>query len=230
MVDACDSVPHIPAPRVLRVHDRQRVNTLRDFHWYDVVAVEQVLARLALDARSAAIAPAATQLLMRSYFPAGVRGAEQYRRTLKFLQTAPAAALAFYGHVHAHASVAHVTKLVLILHKGTRMSLSKLQRAAPAEEGASRVKAGASAKARPGSVAKSRGTKRPQRERDGSDSDDEDENVNRGNIVDDAACSDVDSDVDASCSSAATRSVDVVLLSRVLQVRHPACEFCCAVT
>ena len=57
----------------------QRVNTVRDFHWYDVVSVEQVLARLALDANHATIATAATQFLVRSYFPMGVRGVEQYK-------------------------------------------------------------------------------------------------------------------------------------------------------
>jgi hypothetical protein len=57
----------------------QRVNTVRDFHWYDVVTKEQVLARLAVDGNIASIATAASQFLMRSYLPQGVRGVEQYR-------------------------------------------------------------------------------------------------------------------------------------------------------
>jgi hypothetical protein len=102
------------------------VSTVRDIHWYDIVNQEQLLARLALDANRPTNASRITQLLLRSYFPQGVRGVEQYKRAVKFLQATPGAALTFFSHVHEHVPLANVSKLILILQKGSNLALKRL--------------------------------------------------------------------------------------------------------
>lgn len=104
----------------------QRVNTMRDMHWYDLVSQEQMLARLALDGHRPNLASRITQLLLRSYFPQDARGLEQYKRAVKLLQTAPAAGMTFFAHVHEHVPVANVAKLILILQKGSTLALRRM--------------------------------------------------------------------------------------------------------
>jgi hypothetical protein len=49
-----------------------------------------------------------------------------HRRTLAFLHEYPAAALTFYSHVHHHLPLSTVTRVILVLHKGVRISLQKV--------------------------------------------------------------------------------------------------------
>ena len=141
------------------------------------------------------------------------------RRTLRFLQTAPAAALAFYSHVHHHVPVANVSKLILILHKGTRVSLGKLQqrleaRASKAAAAKPTANAAKGRKGKKGEAPAASGTKAAKKRGRGAAATDDAgdaENVD-GNAGDEVDHDNDDDDDDES------QTIDVELTARVMQV------------
>ena len=131
------------------------------------------------------------------------------RRTLRFLQTAPAAALAFYSHVHHHVPVANVSKLILILHTGTRVSLGKLQqrleaRASKAAAAKPTANAAKGRKGKKGEAPAASGTKAAKKR-------------GRGAAATDDAGDEVDHDNDDDDDDE-SQTIDVELTARVMQV------------
>lgn len=94
-----------------------QVKNIRDWAFYDIVPVEELLVRLEADARRPLMCSAMTQLLLNSFF--GSEGdeaeAEQLRRCLEVLRVSPQAAAAFYAHLHTHTSVQAVVKHCALL-------------------------------------------------------------------------------------------------------------------
>jgi hypothetical protein len=180
---------------------------MRDIHWYDVVDQEQLLARLALDAGKPSIASRITQLLVRSYFPQGVRGVEQYKRAVKFLKQSPAAALTFYTYVHEHVPVPNITKLILILQKGSSIALKRLCGDAD-EPGAPRA-----------AKAKAASKKRGLPEADASQA---------SSVQTDLADSEDDAENRDTNGEARSKPVNVALTARIQKVSVNACVNPCA--
>lgn len=116
----------------------QRISKVRTIRFFDVVHIDHVMARLAMDSDTPAVASPMTELLLPSYFPQGVSGSEQLKRAVKCLTRHPAAALVFFKYAHLHTEVAAVAKLVLMLNKAVRMAIKN----GAAEKEASKARGG----------------------------------------------------------------------------------------
>lgn len=92
-----------------------RVKSIRNLHFYDVVPVDDLLARLVLDSESPLVRKQLVALFLNSYFPQSVGGSSQVARCLALVKKHPEAALVFYGSVAEHASVGSVCKLAALL-------------------------------------------------------------------------------------------------------------------
>lgn len=111
-----------PRVRAAFVGLLQKVKSVRDIKFYEVVPVEHLLARFATDAAKPGcrtLSARMTGLLLNSYFPqgAGVTGSKQVSRCLTFLSQSKPAALAFYGRLREHVGLGPVTRLTAMLLK-----------------------------------------------------------------------------------------------------------------
>ena len=107
-----------------------KLKKLRGFKYYHVVPSNHLLARLTAEAdrTKSMISPVAsglTELLSNSYFPLGVKGSEQIRRTLVFLNKNPQSARVFYSNLPYHLDLSNISKLVVMLIKVLKLSLEK---------------------------------------------------------------------------------------------------------
>jgi hypothetical protein len=98
------------------------VKSIRGFHFYDIVSVDELLARLARDAGRPCVAEAVTELLLNSFYPQAQGGGSsaalgplQAQRCLTFLATNETAALAFYSCFHKYTSVGSAVKMSVLL-------------------------------------------------------------------------------------------------------------------
>ena len=96
-----------------------KVKDIKGMHFYDIVPVNHLIARLAEDATLPTVCVAMADLLLNSFYPQGdgskPSGPEQSKRCLKFIKDNVKAAVAFYGHFHKHVSVGSVSKLCVML-------------------------------------------------------------------------------------------------------------------
>jgi condensin-2 complex subunit G2 len=94
-----------------------QVKSVRGIHFYDIVSVENLLARLAEDRKRPAICKAMTTLLLNSFYPQGKEssGLEQTQRCLTFVKDNLPAAEAFYGALASVTSVGSASKLCIML-------------------------------------------------------------------------------------------------------------------
>jgi hypothetical protein len=104
--------------------------------FYHVVPLHHLTARLAEEKSSAGsqVASALTRLLLPSYLPTTVGGANQVQRTLVFLARDPSAAAIFYAHVAQHVPVSTVTKLIIMLWKCLVAAVEAAEPATTTEE------------------------------------------------------------------------------------------------
>ncbi|GAB5035027.1 heat repeat domain containing protein [Nannochloropsis oceanica] len=128
-----------PRVRLAFVGLLQKVKAVRDIKFYQVVPVEHLLARFAVDAPKAsskALSARMADLLLNSYFPqgAGVTGSKQVSRCLTFLSQSKPAALAFYGRLRDHVGLGSVTRLTAMLLKCVFAALADQQAAAEARK------------------------------------------------------------------------------------------------
>jgi len=89
-----------------------RVKSIRSIKFYDVVPVDHLLERLAVDAH---LAGKLTKLLQESFYPQGVAGSQQLARSLALLESHPDAAFVFFANIHKHVSVGLTCKLAILL-------------------------------------------------------------------------------------------------------------------
>lgn len=123
----------------------QKVKAVRDIKFFQVVPVEHLLARFAVDAPKAsskALSSKMADLLLNSYFPQGqgVTGSKQVSRCLTFLSQSKPAALAFYGRLREHVGLGSVTRLTAMLLKCVFAALADQQAAADEKGGETAAK------------------------------------------------------------------------------------------
>jgi condensin-2 complex subunit G2 len=98
-----------------------RVKPVRTVQFYNVVPVNHLLQRLALDRGTRAIALPLTELLVESYFPPQKDGTKKARvwidRCVVFVRHNVDAAVAFYSNLEACVSLASVAKFICLLHR-----------------------------------------------------------------------------------------------------------------
>lgn len=94
-----------------------RVQSLRSVRLFDIAPVDDLMARLVLDAGSSKAHPLLIQLLLPSLLPSDASASELLSRVVKGLRAHPTAARAFYASAHLAASPAARTRLALVLHK-----------------------------------------------------------------------------------------------------------------
>lgn len=102
-----------------------RVKSIRNLHFYDVVPVDDLLARLVLDRDCPIVRKQLVSLFLNSYFPQSVGGSSQVARCLSLVKKNPEAAIVFYGSVAEHASVGSVCKLAALLLRCSMNFISK---------------------------------------------------------------------------------------------------------
>jgi len=91
-----------------------RVKSMRSIKFYEVVQVDHLLERLAMDV---SLGSKLSKLLLDSFYPQGAKGSEQLSRALSLLKSHAAAATAFFTNVHKHVSIGSACKLALLLGK-----------------------------------------------------------------------------------------------------------------
>ncbi|GBG28703.1 Condensin-2 complex subunit G2 [Hondaea fermentalgiana] len=91
-----------------------RVKSIRTIKFYEVVQVDHLLERLAMDV---SLGSKLTKLLLDSFYPQGAKGSEQLSRALALLKSHATASMAFFTNVHRHVSVGSACKLALLLGK-----------------------------------------------------------------------------------------------------------------
>mmetsp|Transcript_742 Transcript_742/g.1094 ORF Transcript_742/g.1094 Transcript_742/m.1094 type:complete len:1036 (+) Transcript_742:189-3296(+) len=109
-----------------------RVKTIRAIKFYEVVPIDHLLERLAMDEQ---LGSKITKLILESFFPQGVPGSEQLRRILSLVQDHPLAAARFLENVHKHLSPGPVCKLAMLLGLWALDAASKGPRALQLSEG-----------------------------------------------------------------------------------------------
>lgn len=110
-----------------------RVKQIRGLTFYSIVTVENLLARLEDDRDRPAVCSQMTALLLNSFLPqlraddcddrgvaldprmAQEKEAEQCRRCIEFLDKNPVTAVTFYAHIHEHAPLQTVARLLVNL-------------------------------------------------------------------------------------------------------------------
>lgn len=91
-----------------------RVKSVRSIKFYDIVPVNHLLQCLTNDER---LASSLVELLLDSFYPQGLQGAEQLKRAMSLVRADSTAALAFCTHLHNCVSVGSVCKLSMLLGK-----------------------------------------------------------------------------------------------------------------
>jgi len=102
--------------RIAMVNLLLKVKTVREIKFYDVVPVDDLLYRLSVDSKSAAVSSGLTFLLLNSYVPQS-NNAKQIQRCMTFLKQSKPAALIFYSHLAQHVPSSVVMKLAVMLLK-----------------------------------------------------------------------------------------------------------------
>ncbi len=97
-----------------------QVKGIRGMHFYDIVPVDHLLARMAADRNCPAVSLVMTELLLNSFFPQTESGAtspetEQLNRCMQFIAKEPVAAEVFYSHLHHFISIGQVAKLITVM-------------------------------------------------------------------------------------------------------------------
>jgi len=121
-----DSVERV---RLATVKFLLKLKSMKGIKFYHVVPSHHLLARLAAEGHGARnngpVASALTGLLCNSYFPKGVKGSEQMRRTLLFLSDNPRAARVFYSNLANHLDVNNVCKLIAMLVQTAQLEVKR---------------------------------------------------------------------------------------------------------
>ena len=121
-----------------------KLKKIRGFKYYHTVPSNHLLSRLAMEGENDSIgvgvgagvggnakkkkdpvgpvASALTDLLSNSYFPQGVKGSEQMRRTLLFLEHHPKAARVFYSNIGYLYDIRSTSKLIVMLMKTLQLA------------------------------------------------------------------------------------------------------------
>jgi hypothetical protein len=104
------------------------VKPIRTIQFYNVVPVEHLLQRLALDSHTRAVSLPLTELLVDSYFPQkdGITGRVLIERCIFFVQNNVDAAVAFYSNLEAFVSLSSVAKFICLLHRYICQNLHNL--------------------------------------------------------------------------------------------------------
>jgi condensin-2 complex subunit G2 len=92
----------------------ESVKAVKSIRFYDIVPIEHLLTRLAIDKM---LGKRITSLLLNSYFPYNKESSEQMKRCLVLLQANTAAAINFYSYVPALAPIGNVAKFIGTLQK-----------------------------------------------------------------------------------------------------------------
>jgi len=97
-----------------------QVKGIRGMHFYDIVPVDHLLARMAADHHCSAVGLVMTDLLLNSFYPQAASGAsspetEQLNRCMQFISKEPVAAEVFYSHLHHFISIGQVAKLITVM-------------------------------------------------------------------------------------------------------------------
>lgn len=100
------------------------VKTVRLIKYYEIVGIDQLLARLALP-DSPSICQRITRLLLNSYFPVNKPIAEQLKRAVILVHTNADAARVFFANAHAMVPAAAVVKLVTGLHRAVLRAIKE---------------------------------------------------------------------------------------------------------
>ena len=109
-----------------------KLKTLKGFKYYHTVPSNHLLARLAEEGEGVkdprgAVASGLTKLLSNSYFPQGknIKGSEQMRRTLHFLEENRKAARVFYSNIAFHLEIRSTCKMIAMLVKTLRLAVER---------------------------------------------------------------------------------------------------------
>lgn len=97
-----------------------QVKSIRGMHFYDIVPVDHLLARMATDRNCPAVCLVMTELLLNSFYPQAESGAsspetEQLNRCMQFINKEPGAAEVFYSHLHHFISIGQAAKLITVM-------------------------------------------------------------------------------------------------------------------
>ena len=103
---------------------------MKGFKYYHTVPSNHLLSRLAAEGEgvqnpTGPVASALTELLSNSYFPQGVKGSEQMRRTLTFLEENPKAARVFYTNIANQLDIRSTSKLIVMLMKTLKLGVDR---------------------------------------------------------------------------------------------------------
>ena len=109
-----------------------KLKTLKGFKYYHTVPSNHLLARLAEEGEGVKdprgpVASGLTKLLSNSYFPQGknIKGSEQMRRTLHFLEENRKAARVFYSNIAFHLEIRSTCKMIAMLVKTLRLAVER---------------------------------------------------------------------------------------------------------
>lgn len=105
-------------------------------HYYEIVPVDHLLERLAQDRHCPTVCRALTELLLNSFYPQGDGNMDmqQVDRCRQFLERHPAAAEAFYAHLHECLAIGHVARLGTLLFAFLSSAAARSRKAAASVE------------------------------------------------------------------------------------------------
>ena len=100
-----------------------RVQSLRSIRFYDVVAADDLMARLVLDAGSPRAQEPLVRLLAPTFLPTGASASDLITRVVRCMRRHPSAGIAFYSSAHLAATPSERARLALVLHKALRKAV-----------------------------------------------------------------------------------------------------------
>ena len=118
-----------------------QIKGIRGMHFYDVVPVDHLLERMAIDRNCPAVCAVLTDLFLNSFYPqtesTGALHADsietaQLNRCVQFVEKNRAAAEVFYSHLHKHIAIGHTAKLITMIFTFIITSEARSNRAAAA--------------------------------------------------------------------------------------------------
>ena len=97
-----------------------QVKGIRGMHFYDIVPVDHLLARMAADRELPAVCSAMTELMLNSFYPSEAAAnvspeTEQLNRCLQFIAKNAPAAEVFYSYLHHFISIGQAAKLTTVM-------------------------------------------------------------------------------------------------------------------
>lgn len=107
-----------------------KLKKMKGFKYYHTVPSNHLLSRLGAEGEgvkqpTGPVASALTELLSNSYFPQGVKGSEQMRRTLLFLEKNRKAARVFYSNIGYQLEIRSTSKLIVMLMKTLKLAMDR---------------------------------------------------------------------------------------------------------